>query len=87
MHDDGEPSQRLGEDRLLTAPLGRRDRRFVAAYGFGNTRGPLAAARFMQQIRGAAPSNGRRRSDVSGTGDGDRGHDNITMRSRNRRSD
>ena len=87
MHDDREPPQRLGEDRLLTTPLRGGDRAFVAAYGFGDTRRTFAAARFVQQLSRAAPNGGRVRSDLSWTGDGDRGHDTITMRSRNRRSD
>jgi len=86
MHDDSEPPERFGEDRLLAAPLGGRDRRFVAAYGFGNTRGPLAAACFVQQVRGTA-RRGRVRAALTGTGDGDCSHDNITTRSRSPRSD
>ena len=53
MEDDGEPPQRLGENRLLTSPLGGGDRGFVIVHGFRDARGALATARFVQQVRRA----------------------------------
>ena len=50
MQHDGEPPQRLGENRLFAGAFGSGNRRLVELYGFGDARGAFAAARVVQQI-------------------------------------